>query len=1010
MKMAWTGQFSVCVFALLVAGNLPLDVSSTVDSCPEGQIAKDGECQGCEGLCPKTCLGFGHENYTGGEQIHNGNIEDFRDCTIINGSIVISAVTYGGDPGGFIAVPDQKIEILKTIRIVTGYVAVTDSKLSQADLSILKNLEIIQGNVLLKCDDLRESLHDASDKTDVCNILKRSAGYALSVTGTYLKSLGLVSLREIHRGSIYIRDNKHLCYTKPDMFNDIIQDNATQVISIGKNREQYKCEGKVCDGQCTSTGCWGPGNDKCVECRNYKLEDQCIERCDTDNGQYVISETDKECGLCHPECRGSCNGPGPANCTKCKNMKDGPICLAQCPVDKYPDLDNTCHKCDANCKLDGENPGCNGPSDFIDDDDGCKSCGQILWNNSKAACMVNGSQCPQRYYLNKHTEGPYIDTLVCQACNEECESCFGDGAENCKECRRYKQGNRCVPQCFPNYYPDDNKICQRCNEECQGGCHGDGPTQCNQCKNYQIPMSNDEQGNVTFCVSKCPQNQPYTSIMDDKVCVSNCTDSSYYADEKTKLCEACHIQCTDGCTGGSAADCVKCKNYRLLTGQCVESCLHPLVDDGNGLCQATSSPSSAIIVGCVMGVIVVAIIVLLVVGLLMRRKHKQEKMRKFMQDEYKMDTFAEPLAPSGAAPNKAYLRIIKETELKKGGILGSGAFGTVYKGIWLPEGDDVRIPVAIKVMREGITTKANQELLEEAYVMATVHHDHLVRLLCVCMAQNMMLITQLMPLGALLDYVREHKDKVSSQHLLNWCTQIAKGMVYLEEHRLVHRDLAARNVLVESPTKVKITDFGLAKFIEINEEEYKAEGGKMPIKWLALECITHRRFTHQSDVWSFGVTAWELMTFGGRPYEGVKAKDVPNLIEMGERLPQPQICTIDVYMLMLKCWMLHEESRPTFKELVQNFSKMAQDPQRFLMLESECEEPLPSPSKEEYYRNLVPDEESELLMDADDYLQPVTTLSDGTDGSDSGIPHNYNGASNSAALPHIYSDVPSSEV
>ncbi|XP_070569954.1 receptor tyrosine-protein kinase erbB-3-like [Ptychodera flava] len=203
------------------------------------------------------------------------------------------------------------MEILKTIRIVTGYVAVTYSVPHEADLSILKNLEIIQGNVLLKCDDLRESFYDAGDKTDVCNILKRSAGYALSVTGTYLKSLGLVSLQEIHRGSIYVRDNQRMCYTKPDMFNDIIQDNATKVISIGKNKEQDTCvsEGKVCDGQCTSNGCWGPGNDKCVECRNYKLEDQCIERCDTDNGQYMISETDKECGLCHPECRGSCNGP-----------------------------------------------------------------------------------------------------------------------------------------------------------------------------------------------------------------------------------------------------------------------------------------------------------------------------------------------------------------------------------------------------------------------------------------------------------------------------------------------------------------------------------------------------------------------------------------------------------------------------------------------------------------------------------------------------------------------------
>ena len=92
-------------------------------------------------------------------------------------------------------------------------------------------------------------------------------------------------------------------------------------------------------------------------------------------------------------------------------------------------------------------------------------------------------------------------------------------------------------------------------------------------------------------------------------------------------------------------------------------------------------------------------------------------------------------------------------------------------------------------------------------------------------------------LGCLLSYVRKNKDNIGSKHLLNWCVQIAKGMAYLEEKRLVHRDLAARNVLVQKPDKVKITDFGLAKLLDVNESEYKAQGGKMPIKWLAIECI-----------------------------------------------------------------------------------------------------------------------------------------------------------------------------
>ena len=85
---------------------------------------------------------------------------------------------------------------------------------------------------------------------------------------------------------------------------------------------------------------------------------------------------------------------------------------------------------------------------------------------------------------------------------------------------------------------------------------------------------------------------------------------------------------------------------------------------------------------------------------------------------------------------------------------------------------------------------------------------------------------------------------------------------------------------------MKITDFGLAKLLDVNEDVYHAQGGRMPIKWLALESILHRTFTHKSDVWSFGVTCWEIFTFGQRPYETVRAREVPELLEKGERLPQ----------------------------------------------------------------------------------------------------------------------------
>lgn len=219
--------------------------------------------------------------------------------------------------------------------------------------------------------------------------------------------------------------------------------------------------------------------------------------------------------------------------------------------------------------------------------------------------------------------------------------------------------------------------------------------------------------------------------------------------------------------------------------------------------------------------------------------------------------------------------------------------------------------------------------------MATVEHQNIVKLLAVCMTSQMMLVTQLMPLGSLLKFVQKNKTKISSKVMLNWCTQIARGMAYLEERRLVHRDLAARNVLLQTVHCVKIADFGLTKLLDINEEEYKADGGKMPIKWLALECIQHRIFTHKSDIWAFGVTVWEVMTFGGKPYENIQARDVPEFLEKGGRLPQPSICSIDVYRIILGCWLIDADGRPSFEELGKEFAKLAKDPGRYLAIEGD---------------------------------------------------------------------------
>ncbi|XP_071315173.1 receptor tyrosine-protein kinase erbB-4-like isoform X2 [Trachinotus anak] len=514
--------------------------------------------------------------------------------------------------------------------------------------------------------------------------------------------------------------------------------------------------------------------------------------------------------------------------------------------------------------------------------------------------------------------------MVCDPlCSEA--GCWGPGPDQCLSCRYFSRGRTCVDTC--NVYEGDireyanGSVCVECDAQCERAdddsltCHGPGPEHCVKCLHFKDGPN---------CVEKCPDGLQGANSFIFK-----------YA-EANNECHPCHINCTQGCIGPRLQDCIGWMDRT------------PLIAAG------------------VIGSLFMVVILVLSVAVSVRRKNikKKRALRRFLETE-----LVEPLTPSGTAPNQAQLRILKETELKRVKILGSGAFGTVYKGIWVPEGETVKIPVAIKILNEATGPKANVEFMD-ALIMASMEHPHLVRLLGVCLSPTIQLVTQLMPHGCLLDYVHEHKDNIGSQLLLNWCVQIAKGMMYLEERRLVHRDLAARNVLVKSPNHIKITDFGLARLLDVNEKEYNADGGKMPIKWMALECIHYRKFTHQSDVWSYGVTIWELMTFGGKPYDGISTRDIPDLLEKGERLPQPPICTIDVYMVMVKCWMIDADSRPKFKELAAEFTRMARDPQRYLVIQGDDRMKLPSPNDSKFFQSLLDEEELEDLMDAEEYLVP----------------------------------------
>ncbi|RLU25658.1 hypothetical protein DMN91_001815 [Ooceraea biroi] len=873
------------------------DNGACVRSCPPKKKAMNGECVPCDGPCPKTCKGV--------EKVHSGNIDTFKDCTIIEGSITILDQSFEGFQHvypnytfgkRYEKMHPDKLEVFRTLKEITGYLNIQGDHPDFKNLSYFRNLEVIGGRTLTE--------YFAS----------------LYIVKTSLVSFGLSSLKKIYSGSIAILENKNLCYAQSINWTRIKKSLEHESL-LSNNRNESECikDGLVCDEQCSDEGCWGPGPAQCLSCKNFILGNDCLQDC-TAPGIYQADE--ETCKMCHEECDGSCTGPNADQCIKCKHVRDGPFCVPECPSSKYND-NGQCKHCHENCV-----GGCEGPENNIGAN-GCHSCEKAIMNGHvPEGCLQKREPCPDGHYyewvspMEQGALKPLAGKAVCRKCHPRCKKCSGYGFHEqvCQQCTKYKRGEQCEDECPADHFADaDTQLCIPCFGECRG-CFGPGSNQCYKCRNYKIYITSDPGDNSTSfnCTETCPPEYPHKIFPPD---------SEPYCSVET-----------------------------VGLGFQMDNELRP-----------------AILTGVVLFSVALIIVVIVILYFWrMRTKAKENTVKMTMALTGLDDN--EPLRPTGVKPNLAKLRIIKEEEMRKGGILGYGAFGNVYKGVWVPEGENVKIPVAIKVLHDGTGANTSKEFLDEAYIMASVEHSNLLQLLAVCMTSQMMLVTQLMPLGCLLDFVRRYKDKIGSKPLLNWCTQIARGMAYLEERRLVHRDLAARNVLVQTPNCVKITDFGLAKLLDINEEQYKAAGGKMPIKWLALECIQHRVFTHKSDVWAFGVTTWEVLTYGGRPYESVPARNVPELLEKGERLPQPAICTIDVYMIMIKCWMLDAESRPSFKELAEEFAKMSRDPGRYLAIKGDKYMRLPSytlQDEREMIRNLASAMDGpEALVDADEYLQP----------------------------------------
>ncbi|EDQ93146.1 uncharacterized protein MONBRDRAFT_14040, partial [Monosiga brevicollis MX1] len=244
--------------------------------------------------------------------------------------------------------------------------------------------------------------------------------------------------------------------------------------------------------------------------------------------------------------------------------------------------------------------------------------------------------------------------------------------------------------------------------------------------------------------------------------------------------------------------------------------------------------------------------------------------------------------------------------------LGEGAFGEVFKAYYREPGTNARL-VAVKTLKTGAAYEDRQEFLDEVHLMKELNgHPNVLGIIGHCLLDEpYLLLVELCMHGNLRDLLRASRASSSNmqfefEQLRKFSMQICSGMAHLHQQGILHRDLAARNVLVSKGLHCKVADFGMSR----QHDEYRTTATRLPIKWMDIQSLADRIYTTKSDVWSFGVTCFEIFSLGGTPYPTYSNGQMLDLLRSGYRMPKPSQANQAIYDIMLLTWQEDPDHRP----------------------------------------------------------------------------------------------------